>query len=107
MARGLGANTPVAAGVYGSVPMNPPHGRPTIEELLQQAPWLRRLAAKLVAGDAADDLVQETWLAALMHPPGRGGPVRPWLARVAHNLAQNLRRGERRRSEHERHGELP
>src|SRR5262245_64613195 len=74
----------------------------TPEELLEHAPWLRRLAATLVAGDAAaDDLVQETWLAALRHPPSAGaaGELRPWLARVARNLASNFRRGEARRAE--------
>ncbi len=76
--------------------------RISLEELLEQAPWLRRLAATLVAGDAAaEDLVQETWLAALQHPPQRVAPLRPWLARVARNLAANFRRGEARRSEHE------
>lgn len=71
------------------------------EELLAQASWLRRLAQSLVAGeDAAEDLVQETWLAALRRPP-RAGPARPWLARVARRLASNLRRAEGRRREHE------
>lgn len=73
----------------------------SLADLLAQATWLRRLAATLVAGEAAEDLVQETWLAALKHPPRRSGPLRPWLARVARNLAANLRRGEARRAQHE------
>lgn len=37
----------------------------TAEELLVQAAWLRRLAVRLLAdADVADDLVQETWIAA-------------------------------------------
>src|SRR5262245_51215691 len=64
-----------------------------IEELLGHAGWLRRLAESLVRdGASADDLVQETWMAALRHPP-RSHP-RPWLARVMRNLV----RTERRRS---------
>lgn len=58
------------------------------EELLEHAAWIRRLARRLVQGEArADDLVQETWLAALRAAP-RGGPLRPWLARVARNFAR-------------------
>ncbi len=72
-----------------------------VEDVLANAHWLRALAAKLVADPAgADDLVQETWLAALVHPPRKSGPLRPWLARVAGNLALNRRRSERCRSEH-------
>ncbi len=77
-------------------------GRPlALEELLAQASWLRRLARRLVAGeDAAEDLVQETWLAALRHPPADGA-ARPWLARVARRLASNFRRDAARRRAHE------
>ena len=64
-----------------------------IEELLGEAGWLRRLAASLVGdGAQADDLVQETWMAALRRPPRADGEPRPWLARVASNLARNARR---------------
>lgn len=73
-----------------------------IEELLAQSTWLRRLAATLVAGEAAaEDLVQETWLVALRHPPLGGRSPRPWLARIARNLAANFRRSEARRKQHE------
>ena len=74
-----------------------------IEELLRHAGWLRRLAAELVRdASAADDLVQETWVAALRRPPREGRAARSWLARVARNLARNARRGANRRVEHER-----
>lgn len=73
-----------------------------IEELLAHAGWLRRLAASLVRGGAAaDDLVQDTWMAALEHPPHGDAPVRPWLARIAKNLALNRRRGDVRRADRE------
>lgn len=75
----------------------------SIEELLAQSRWLRSLASTLVVGEAAaEDLVQETWLAVLRHPPRKGGAPRPWLARIARNLAANFRRGEGRRDQHER-----
>ena len=49
------------------------------EKLLEHAAWLWRLAYHLVhdAG-AADELVQETWAAALRRPPSTARPVRPW-----------------------------
>jgi len=74
-----------------------------IEDLLNEAGWLRRLAASLVGdGAQADDLVQDTWVAALRHPPRADGEKRPWLARVARNLAGNARRERARREERER-----
>ena len=47
----------------------------------------------------ADDIVQETFARALEHPPARPDePWRPWLVRVAMNLARDsLRRRRRRR----------
>ena len=48
-----------------------------------------------VAADA-DELVQETYARALTSPPGRMEEVRPWLTRVAMNLARDrLRRRKR------------
>jgi len=74
----------------------------SIDELLGHSAWLRALAGALVNDAArADDLVQDTWFAALRSPPGRGVAPRQWLARVARNLASNARRSERRRGEHE------
>ncbi|MEE9393539.1 MAG: sigma-70 family RNA polymerase sigma factor [Planctomycetota bacterium] len=71
------------------------------ERLLAQAGWLRRLAVGLVGEGAADDVVQETWLAAVRRPPPMDRPLRPWLGRVATNLAINMRRGDRRRTSRE------
>lgn len=61
-----------------------------IEDLLAHAEWLRRLAGRLVSPAELDDLVQETWKAAVRSPP-KGDPqdARPWLARVLRNLARN------------------
>lgn len=82
-----------------------------VDELLVHAGWLRALARTLVTDAAtADDLVQETWVAALAHPP-REGAERPWLARVLRNFARQRGRREGRREQHERGsaqpGELP
>jgi RNA polymerase sigma-70 factor (ECF subfamily) len=46
----------------------------------------------------ADDLVQETFVRALEHPPARTDePWRPWLLRVVINLGRDLLRRRRRR----------
>src|SRR5687768_8104157 len=69
-----------------------------IEVLLAEAPWLARLARSLT-GDAAeaDEIVQETYAAALRSPPATNRPVRPWLRRVASNLARMRHRSRVRR----------
>jgi len=72
------------------------------EELLAEAGFLGRLARELVRGaERAEDLVQDTFVAALERPPRGRGALRGWLAIVARNLARNARRGERRRGERE------
>ena len=56
--------------------------------LLQHATWLRRLAGALVGDSAtADDLAQETWVAALSSGVDSSRPLKPWLRRVATNFA--------------------
>jgi RNA polymerase sigma factor (sigma-70 family) len=72
------------------------------ESLLAEAGWVSRLAKSLVKDDAtAQDLVQETWLAALKSPPLADGRLRPWLARVLLNFARQRKRGESRRAARE------
>jgi RNA polymerase sigma factor (sigma-70 family) len=80
------------------------HGtRWRIEELLGESSWLSALATALVADRGlAQDVVQDTWAAALRSPPERGTPVRPWLARVARNFARQRLRGDARRQRRER-----
>jgi RNA polymerase sigma-70 factor (ECF subfamily) len=47
----------------------------------------------------ADDLVQETFVRAIEHPPrDQSEPLRPWLVRVAVNLGRDLLRRRKRRS---------
>lgn len=73
-----------------------------LEELLGHENWLRRFAASLVNSEAAaDDLVQETWLAAIRRPPSSDRPTRPWLARVVRNLARMGHRSDTRRKRRE------
>jgi len=84
--------------------MPTPPGSVSPEELLAHAAWLRRLAASLAAPADADDLVQQTWLAALRRPPRAEGSVRPWLATVLRNFA---RMGARSRPAREVESEAP
>ena len=76
---------------------------PQLEELMTHSAWLRRLAKTLVRdAAAADDLVQETWLAALKNPPDPSRPARPWLAGVMRRLVAMRARGEARRARRQR-----
>src|SRR5689334_12787809 len=77
-----------------------PH-RASADELLAHGRELRRLARALVGDAAADDVVQDTWVASLSRPPRDERPIAPWLARVAKNLAINRRREEERRARRE------
>jgi RNA polymerase sigma factor (sigma-70 family) len=63
---------------------------------------LRGLARSLVTGDAdADDLVQDTAVAALEHPPAPDRPARPWLAAILRNRWRMDRRADARRRDRE------
>jgi RNA polymerase sigma-70 factor (ECF subfamily) len=79
---------------------------PSLSDLLRHAGWTRHLARGLVGSDAAaDDVVQETWIAALRRPPDTREPVRPWLATVVRRNAFNRRREETRRGARETQAE--
>lgn len=84
-----------------------------IEELLCHSDWLFRLARSLVGDDGrAEDLVQDTYLAAMRTPPREAISLRGWLATVARRLwiadaqrsgrDRNLHARLRHRSEPER-----
>ena len=69
-----------------------------ISALLSEAQWLTRLARSLTRDAAeADDVVQETYAAALRSPPDSDRPPRPWLRRVLVNAIRMRHRGQSRR----------
>jgi len=72
---------------------------PDAEALLAHSDFLRALARGLLRDeDRVADVVQETWVAAIEHPPRDPSGLRGWLATVALNLARRARRDERRRA---------
>ncbi len=63
------------------------------EELLAHREWVRALAVSLTTTrDDADEVEQETWLAAISAPPSSRHSVGGWLAVVARHAAMKLRR---------------
>src|SRR5262245_7778646 len=74
----------------------------SIEALLAHRDFVRGLVRALVSDPHhADDVTQDTWLAALENPPRDASALRSWLARVARRLAARFRRDERRRRRRE------
>lgn len=74
----------------------------TAQALLAHAGWLRRLALRLVGdADVADDLVQETWIAAARRSPDERESLRPWLAKVLRDAFRMRARSEGRRAARE------
>jgi RNA polymerase sigma-70 factor (ECF subfamily) len=75
----------------------------TLDHLVAETGWLRRLAGSLVKDQAAaEDLVHDTVLIAAEQAPRDGRPLRPWLARVLHNRVRMRGRSAARRSRRER-----
>lgn len=73
------------------------------DDLLRHSAWVTALARRLVRDSGvADDLVQETWLAALRAGRAQDEELRPWLGRVVTNFARQRRRSERARAARER-----
>ncbi len=78
---------------------------PNPKGILDQAVWLRRLAASLVDDpNTAEDIAQSTYAMALERPPSHASNLRGWLAAVMTNLVRERLRGEQRRTFHERRG---
>jgi RNA polymerase sigma-70 factor (ECF subfamily) len=74
-----------------------------IDTLMSHAAGLRALARGLLGDDdAAEDVLQETWVAALEGSPSSGAPLGGWLRSVVRHLALKRRRTEARRSSRER-----
>lgn len=64
-------------------------------------PLVQALAYRMLGSAAdAEDVVQDTFLRALTHPPEMDRPVRPWLLRVACNLAKDRLRRRKVRDYH-------
>ena len=79
-----------------------PAPAPRHETLLEHRAWVRALARSLVERSAdADDVEQQTWVAALDAAPADARSMRAWLATVARNAARKLHRGEGRRRRRE------
>jgi RNA polymerase sigma-70 factor (ECF subfamily) len=78
------------------------------ELLLEQAGWVRSLAQSLVADvHLADDLAQDTYVAALERPPMGGSDPRSWLGTVLRNFHLQVLRSRSRRSAREQQAALP
>jgi len=76
--------------------------RTNVEDLLREGVWVRALARRLVTDDAAaDDIVQDTWVAAMRSAPVERERLRPWLARVVRNFATATRRTDANRAARE------
>ncbi len=76
---------------------------PDPESLLQHREFLRALAQQLLHDEhLAEDVVQESFVAALTRPPRDEGALRSWLAQVVTRGAANHRRSAVRRAARER-----
>ena len=75
---------------------------PSLDDLLVHASWARTLARGLIADNsAADDLLQDAWVAALERPPQHAENLRGWLTKVLRNLARSRGRSNSRREARE------
>jgi RNA polymerase sigma-70 factor (ECF subfamily) len=73
-----------------------------LETLLAHRDWVRAVARAVVRDpNAADDVEQETWLAALSTPPRHASSLRGWFGAVARSRARRIGRGESRREARE------
>lgn len=80
----------------------------SVEELLHNADWVNRVARSLVYDRGlADDVAQETWLAALQAQPRQIRNPRGWLGGVARNISQGMLRSKARRDVRERAAAKP
>lgn len=73
-----------------------------LDEVLAEEGFIRSLARKLARDDElANDVFQETLLAAIRRPRKPNAPLRSWLARVVHNRVVQTHRHRVRREKHE------
>ncbi len=76
-------------------------------ELLSQERWLVPLVRRLVHPADVDDVLQDTWLAAIRRPPQDQAAWSRWLSTVARNFARARWQSRRRRQEGERQAAKP
>jgi DNA-directed RNA polymerase specialized sigma24 family protein len=68
-----------------------------LQELLRHEDFARDLALCLTGDShAAEDLVQQTWLRALLYPPSHRRALRGWLQTVLRNLARTRFKADRK-----------
>jgi RNA polymerase sigma factor (sigma-70 family) len=80
----------------------------TLDHLLANAAWARRLARRLTGNpDDGDDLVQDALLSGLERPTAPTGAARPWLTALVTNLFRSKLRSDRRRISRERSSARP
>ncbi len=73
-----------------------------LETLLAHREWVRGLARALTRDEnEADDVEQQTWLAAVLSPPRTDASPRGWLGAVARNAARKRGRSAERRRRRE------
>ena len=78
------------------------------ETLLEHAGWMKTLARALVIDESrAEDVLQDTWLRVLEHPPRHGRGIRSWIATVLRNTARRTRRDAKRRERRDRIASRP
>jgi len=98
-------NTLWCCGNISVMTTSPPHSSTeqySVDELLAQTTWMRRLSATLLNGaDDAGDLAQDAMAVALEKPPNVSVPIQPWLASVVRNLARMRFRSSQRRATRE------
>src|SRR5262245_37805683 len=83
-----------------STPSTPP-SQPSASDLLAHAEFVRAMARGVLgADDRVEDVVQDTWVAALSRetPPSR---LRSWLASVGRRRAWDVRRRDATRRRHD------
>ncbi len=75
---------------------------PAFQSLLVHASFVRRVARAILGDEhAAEDVTQETWRAALEHPPREERESKPWLGTLARNFARRVQRERVRRRSRE------
>lgn len=75
--------------------MAPSGSEPALEVALRDVAWVSALARRLAHDGEAEDLAQDTWLAALEAPGRARDGLRQWLSGVARFLAVRRRRRAR------------